>query len=354
MKKIFLSLLAVAALASCTKSEVILDHENEIGFAPSTKNITKAAMDAGALNTNEKLGIWAYWDEDGTPINTLNDYTAFNKEYLNDAEFIYKTVTTTERNSVSSWGGNGIAYPWPIGGSLVFAGYNKPTLAQSDNYSVSYSLSSDEIVFTNYKQSNQTAYSFDLCWFNRTSASYNNRLNGTAVQVTLSHALSWITILVKGEGLPATAGWKITNITLNNIAIEGTGTCTGIGQGKATWSSSTFATNVEIYKGGNNPASLTSKYQTLENVQKGTVIIPQVPTTLSVTYEYPVGDSSVPANWVSKTESVDLKISDTTADNKWLSGTHYTYSLIFKGNEILVAPSYGEWTNAADKTITVE
>ena len=42
MKKIFISLLAVAALAACTKSEVAYEAPAEIGFAPFTGNITKA------------------------------------------------------------------------------------------------------------------------------------------------------------------------------------------------------------------------------------------------------------------------------------------------------------------------
>ena len=61
MKKIFISLLAVAALAACTKSEVAYEASAEIGFAPAVKNVTKAAMASGTLlanNPNQQLGIW--------------------------------------------------------------------------------------------------------------------------------------------------------------------------------------------------------------------------------------------------------------------------------------------------------
>ena len=44
---------------------------------------------------------------------------------------------------------------------------------------------------------------------------------------------------------------------------------------------------------------------------------------------------------------------ENTKINTWLSGTHYTYTIVFKANEILVAPSYGTWATA-DQSVTVE
>ena len=40
MKKIIISMMAVAALAACTKSEVQYEPAGEIGFAPVASNIT--------------------------------------------------------------------------------------------------------------------------------------------------------------------------------------------------------------------------------------------------------------------------------------------------------------------------
>ena len=120
MKKIFFSIVALAALAACTKSEVAYEQPAEIGFAPAVKNITKAAMAEGAtLNTTDNLGIWAFWNGIGGEIEdegaTYGDYT---DTYLSDALFV-------NRSSSANWGGD-TPYPWPTNGALVFAGYNKP------------------------------------------------------------------------------------------------------------------------------------------------------------------------------------------------------------------------------------
>jgi hypothetical protein len=59
-------------------------------------------------------------------------------------------------------------------------------------------------------------------------------------------------------------------------------------------------------------------------------------------------------NGVEKSDSntVSLKLDDAN-NTKWASGVHYTYTLAFKGNEILVAPSYDNW-DEKDQTVTVE
>ena len=49
MKKVLLSLVAVAAVAACTKSEVEYDAPAEIGFAPVPSNITRSVTITCAL-----------------------------------------------------------------------------------------------------------------------------------------------------------------------------------------------------------------------------------------------------------------------------------------------------------------
>lgn len=361
MKKIVCTLLAVAALAACTKSEVNYEAPAEIGFAPATENITKAAMAAGTLGTSEKIGVWAFWNgTSGSIAETNATYANYTDSYLSNAEFIYKNNT--------AWGGNGVAHPWPTNGALVFAGYTKPTKDQTD-FSIAYTLNdnttttdvneADVMTFTNFTQSTSTADTYDLCWFGRTSASYNNRADGEAVPVTLSHALTWITIQIKGKtenSLPVTAKWKVTNVTLNDIMNVGTGTCIGtttstttdnvttITPATATWA---FASNaaknkMSIYSGSKD---ITATATDIETTAKGTVIIPQTPTSVTVEWQYAVGNATK-----TETKTLPLTLGDGSA---WKAGTHYTYTLVFDSNEILVAPSYSDWATS-DQTVTVE
>ena len=334
MKRIVLTIMAVAALAACTKSEVRYEPAGEIGFAPFTGNITKASGMSGELADDQELGIYAFWDNDGTA-GTVSDFTAYNDDYLVNALFEQKTVTTTAGTSVTAWGGADEAYPWPVNGALVFAGYTTPGDAVlTTDTQVEYVLGTDVMTFKNYANTNE----FDLCWFGRTASSYNYRATGQAVPVELSHALTWITVKVYGEGTPV-GNWDITSITLANVVASGTATCNGTTK-KATWAPATTEATKTIYSGTHTitaaPAELTNN-----------VIIPSLPLQLTVNYSFNVQGQT---KTDSKTVSLKLNEGNTQA---WESGVHYTYTLQFKGNEILVAPSYGEWATS-DQTVTVE
>ena len=329
--------MAVAALAACTKSEVQYETPGEIGFAPFAGNITKATGIEGDLDEEQELGIYAFWNktvdlEDQNFVEVPQDgYAAYNDNYLVNALFAAKS---------GSWGGSPTGYPWPLNGALVFAGYTTPNdKAVLEN--VSYVLASDTMTFTDY-----TNTEFDLCWFGRTANAYNYRASGTTVPVTLSHALSWISIAVYGEG--STIGWTINSIKWK-VPTSGTATCVGT---SATWAEESL-----VY-----PAS-ASDILTQENYtitaptvdgesKKGTkitdnLVIPSTPVELTVNYTFMV-------NGVEKSDSktVSLKLNEGNTQ-AWESGVHYTYTLAFNGNEILVAPSYGEW-GTVDRTVTVE
>ena len=351
MKKIVFAIMAAAALAACTKSEVAYETPGEIGFAPAVKNITKAAMQAGNLNASQKLNVWAYWDNDGA-VERAATYANYVTTFLDEASFAQKTV-----NGITAWGGDGISYPWPVNGALVFSGYTTPTATETaaTGYDVAYTLGDDKMVFTNYTQSSSTASTFDLCWFNHTAGSYNNRTTGTAVDVTLSHALTWITIKAYGEGTPVASGseWHIKSIIMKDVVTVGTGTCIGTGANAATWNLGTSKSDMTIYTGTGNIPSTAGSF---ENTTAGTVVIPQTPVQMEVVFDYPVGTSRV-----EEKVTVNLTLEDTKNDlgaantkiPTWQSGTHYTYTLFFKGNEILVAPSYGAWTES-NQSVTVE
>jgi hypothetical protein len=249
--------------------------------------------------------------------------------------FKQKTVTPTTGTPVTAWGGADEAYPWPVNGALVFAGYTTPGDAVlTTDTQVEYVLGTDVMTFKNYANTNE----FDLCWFGRTASSYNYRATGQAVPVELSHALTWITVKVYGEGTPV-GNWNITSITLANVVASGTATCDGATK-KATWAPATTEATKTIYSGSH---TITAAAKELTN----NVIIPSIPVQLTVNYTFDVQGQP---KTDSKTVSLKLNEGNTQA---WESGVHYTYTLQFKGNEILVAPSCGDWATS-DQTVTVE
>ena len=368
MKKIFFSVLAIAAMAACTKSEVQYETPGEIGFAPAVKNITKAAMAYGAtLSTDNNLGVWAYWNGvNGTIEETSATYGNYTDAYLAKAVF-------TNRSETVNWGGSSEPYYWPTNGALVFAGYNMPKTGAPTVTAAYSGLGSDTMTFTDFTQSTDLSKTFDLCWFGKTSRSYNNRSDGAAVSVTMSHALTWITIQVKGDETTTATDkeWKVTKVTLKNVNTVGTtGTCKFEGnpvKPTATWTSSTPADitvqETPATKEGNvitgGGTALTQEAVAYESTANGLVVIPQVPVSLEIEYIYPVagvykeGKATVNLTLNGHKDENGNDIGDAKKIAKWLSGTHYTYTLVFKANEILIAPSYGAW-DSVNQGVTVE
>ena len=318
-------ILAALILTACTKSETQYEPSGEIGFAPVKGNITKAEGTYGPLADTQNLGIWAYWDEDGT-VGEVTDITLYNKTYLINDLFVYKN---------GNWGGAGLGYPWPMNGALVFAGYTTPGETVMGDGKISYDLGEDIMSFIEYENTDE----FDLCWFGRTKNSYHYRADGTAVPVNLDHALSWITFAAYGEGLTV-GNWTITSMTLNNVANKGSAKCQN---GKATWLSTTVAPKTILSTKHTITEGTTSGDKIVGEVLTNNILIPSRNVTLTVSYEYKVNGTTV-----SETKTVDINPGET-----WESGKHYTYTLVFKANEILVAPSANNW-DTADQNITVE
>lgn len=359
MKKIVLTIMAVAAMAACTKSGVQYETAAEITFAPAAKNITKAALGdiakTGTYPTKQKLGVYANYASDDPSANaTVANYTT---KFLNNVLFTHNTTA-------NAWGAG---ESWPANGSLIFAGYAIPESGEA-NGTYKYDFQSDKLEIEAYTQTIDPAESFDLGWFNRTSASYNYRNSAsTAVPVTLSHALAWVEIQVKGEGTTVgTKPWRIQSLIMNNVYNMGNAVCTGSGAGQAEWASLSNTVGADgkkenaitIYSGDQE---LTGEAKVCETDGTDVLVIPQTPTevltnkaldveksvaTLTVTYTYdsPAGDS-MPL----QTTTVPLVV-----DGGWKSGYKYVYTLSFKANEILVAPSYNTWADGGNKNVIVE
>ncbi len=346
MKKIFFSIMAVAALAACTKSEVQYEAPAEISFAPVAKNITKGAVGTvagkGVYPTAQPLGVYANYGADAPSANaTVANYTT---KFLEDVKFTYNTTA-------GAWGAG---ESWPANGSLIFAGYAIPA-SEKPSGTYAYDFEEDELTITGYTQSNVPAESFDLGWFNRTPASYNYRNEAnTAVPVTLSHALAWVEIKVKGEGttINATNPWTIKTVTMNKVATTGNAECIGTGADKAKWNTLSNPQSITVFTGSQ---PLTADATVCETENTDVIVIPQTPTavdatnpvaTLTVTYTY---KSPAGVEMPLQTATVPLVVTD-----GWKSGYKYTYTLTFKASEILIAPDYDKWAEVGNQSVVVE
>jgi hypothetical protein len=93
-----------------------------------------------------------------------------------------------------------------------------------------------------------------------------------------------------------------------------------------------------------------AEYVPADGTEGNLVVIPQVPGKLTLKYTY---KSSTGATITEEVEGIDLKIDADPVVNVWEPGKHYIYTITIKANEILIAPSAGDWTDS-NHNITVE
>ena len=333
MKKLVLSILAVAALASCTKSELAYTEQDaEIKLAPVTSMATKANVNGSIDGTTypdaEDFRVTAYWTN---PANAQQT----NVTYLNDVVF-------TKKDDSNDWGGTQMYY-WPKNGYLQFACYSPSTVT-----GVTHAVATDTYS-VNYTQTNDTDETVDFMLAEKTAA-YTAETAAEDVSVVFEHALSWITIKVKATDATAAGAFTIHDVIVEDVNTTGTLVAKmsdGIQYGE--WSSQANPLDYAVVD-QNEGIDLTTTATIVEDADNGTVVIPQIPTSLTIVYTQNAINGS--AVLTGQTINIPLKISDVAANNIWEPGKHYIYTVIFSLDEILINPSVIDWTDVeVDKEV---
>lgn len=328
MKKIFLALAAVAALAACSKSEVQYEPAGEITFTPVAKNITKAMMEGTKFNTAEQFNVWAYYNPTVTANSDIDGWVAeYNttngaKPYIEDKTFAYD-------KSYSLWAGV-TPYFWPKVGTLAFAGYH-PTTANAE-----YTLSSEknEMTFSDVKRSwvsAETTNAEDLMYFNLTQCYSKN--NVTAV---FKHALSWLTVnlATTQKTLDAKATIKVNSVKFTDVYPQGDGVVAN--QATIAWTPEETKEEIDVVE---SEVTLTVDAQK----QKEPLFIPQTMAgNLVVNYTISSTDNS------SFTENKVITLSGMKDSNgnslsAWDPAKHYIYNIVISTEEILIDASVADW-----------
>lgn len=339
MKKIIISMMAVAALAACTKSEIKYadDHVN-ISFAPVASNITKSVAGVAADGTYDPsfptdLDLYITANAQGEDANG-NLTAAWPDTYFANAKFIYGRLD----NNV--YEGETAQY-WPNVKSLVFAGFSNACNIDDIAEDAVVNFVDNTITIEGYEQDNsfKTAGANDLMWFPWDTKSYTKQ--NTAVAAKMKHACSWITVKVIGD---ATTGenYLLNNLTINGLYHKGNVVCDA---SKATWVLSGAAEAEVLYNNatGEEFPRPEETAKVFENEKNNMVVLPQTPTSINVTYSYYAQEG---ADLITETvKNLSLKISDDADANKWESGKHYIYTITITATEILVAPVVDEWVD---------
>lgn len=184
------------------------------------------------------------------------------------------------------------------------------------------------------------------------TAASNDKSTG-AVAMTFYHAMSWVTVQAVAANTDSEGKFKVKSVKLNGIVNKGAFETTA---DDIDWTLSSAAADVKTLSVFSKDAYTEIKKMTpaevLENVEKGTVVIPQSlgdAVTLTVVFSQvmPTGAWSADQNitFVLNKCKVGAELLDS-----WKNGKHYIYTLSFniKGdgtgdNEILIAPSLTDW-----------
>ena len=329
MKKLFLSILAVAALASCSKTEsAYVDQDQEIKLAPVASMVTKAnvtaAIDGTTYPTREDFGVVAYWKNvpAGEKFNDKKNITTYLGNENNGAvKFI---------NKGSFWGGN-TTYYWPKNGSLRFAAYSPFELNQDAK--VYHNIETDVYTIKDYVQPTNTKDTWDLM-IAPTSESYTAQTSANNVSVVFEHALSWITLKVKATET-AKEAFTLKELTIKNVCYTGNLVADMINKTKI-WEEGTVKNDYTVYTGS---VWVTEDAAIRENVDKGTLIIPQPTTKVYIKFD------QRPLDGTPALTDQELTIPLTLNSNmdEWEAGKHYVYTIIFDLDEILINPSVEDW-----------
>lgn len=338
MKRLIIIALIIGFASACTKSSIQYEQPGEISLRPVTAMTTKASIKGTTYPADATFNVWAWWGD--VPANTpLSAFPSGAEMYLNKRPF-------GKDEAGSSWVGYDTPYFWPTRGSLVFAGYS-PTTAVAQNFS--YSWSSKTMTITAYEQSADIAETVDLMWFDVTERSYtdNNNKNSqdvavNGVPVVFKHLLSWLTFqFQKKKG--AASRYIVTDVTLTHIETKARFTSTPAA-GSEEWTDQTTPASVPVWRGSQEVTA--DSPVVLESTSDGVLVIPQPCTAehvqLLITYKTAEGAAE-------QTKSVYLTAG--TDGHIWKPGKHYTYTITFGNNEILVLPDVTDWQT---QTVDIE
>ena len=336
MKKILYSLLAVAALASCAKTEAVyMEDQAEIKIKPATALATKAnvlaAIDGTEYPVAENFSVYAYWAN-------LPAGSSFTKDDAEVTTYLGQDGAVEFTNKGNYWGGT-TTYYWPKNGSLRFAAYSP------SNVNMLHDLDEDTYSMTGYEHPATTATTWDLL-VAPTSKSYTAMTAAENVSVVFEHALSWITVKVVAKDAEAAKAFDIKKVTINDVVNVADFEAVMSGEKAMTWTLTDTKVAYEVFNGSQ---AVTETATVIETTPDGTVIIPQATTTITVDYTQNALEGTPALD--NQQVTVDLVLD--AENTPWKPGKHYVYTLVFGLDEILINPDVVDWDDVIVNEVQV-
>ena len=323
MKKIFFSFLAIAAIASCAKTEAVYEGaDSEIKLVPVAAKQTKAnvlgAIDGTEYPTAENFDVYGYWKNVGA-----------GQTYTDGQSYFGGAVEFTNKGNY--WGGV-TPYYWPKNGALRFAAYSPADL------DLAHEQVGDVFSVAGYQQPSTTDATWDFL-VAPTSESYTAMTAAENVSVVFEHALSWITLQVKTKDAAAEGVFTIKSVKINGVNTTADFEASMLGQEMVQYESWTNWGAPAEYVVFDGVQGVTAEPTVIENTAAGTLVIPQATTNVTVVFD----QKGVNGTMDMKDMEVNLDLVLDQDNEPWRPGYHYIYTLVFGLDEILINPSVDIW-----------
>ena len=345
MKKLIVLFSAVAALAACSKNEVVpaVSGENvEISYkvAPRTK------ADPQAFDTKNVFASWAYYLPSGKKWDANRTEA---KEYISNSKISFNDGV---------WKNKDISHYWPNGGSLTFFAYslNRNNLElKHEETGHSYPIechNADNAYGINATIDLKENKNLDLLVAeiakDRTQNEKFYSLNG--VPTLFKHKFSRIQFAVKKKEEYTGATITLNSIIFNNVAYAGHYSQFNKEEGHDTFTQD-YCKEADlrgsiVYTTTDFAVTSATDYAPVtETDETNYIYMPQdfknvtEDKIATIEVKYTVTDKE----GISKTYTKTLKVKDIF--DSWKIGKRYTFNLIFSLNEINWAPAVGDWEN---------
>lgn len=346
MKKLIVLFSAVAALAACSKNEVVpaVSGENvEISYkvAPRTK------ADPQAFDTKNVFASWAYYLPSGKNWSDNWDVRKDAKPYIGEEH-----VGSTISYKGGVWKDQTTSYYWPKGGKLTFFAYslNSNTVHNQDYTDTFFYCENDENAYGISGILNLDTHpntDFLVADIAKDKTTNESNYNFTGVPTLFKHRLSRIKFAVKKK-----ADYANTTITLNSIKFNHL--TNGMHYSQFNKDTESGEYKEFINPGGNYSGMEYTKTDFKVESSTGFVSIPEanevcyicipqnfekVNTTATIEVKYTVTFKE----GISRSYIKTLNVKDIF--NSWEMGKQYTFNLSFSLDEINYAPAVGDWEN---------
>lgn len=349
MKKLIVLISAVAALAACSKNEVVpaVSGENvEISYkvAPRTK------ADPQAFDTKNVFASWAYylpkgkWDE-----NRTNAKIYIGKEGEEGATISYG-------NNV--WKDQDNSYYWPKEGNLTFFAYslNSKSLTNkfgNDTHFTCLNHESQYGIFGSLNLDIHPNTDFLVADIASDKTANENVYDFNGVPTLFKHKLSRVKFAVKKKSDYPGATITLNSITFKNLVnvmtysqfwkdanndiIQDYIATEGASRSNQEYTKTDFEVSSTAFVPVPNEVRYIYIPQDFKNVTDATKI-----ATIEVKYTVTLKKgTSETDKGISETYTKTLKVKDIF--DSWEIGKRYTFNLIFSLDEIKWAPAVGDW-----------